>query len=53
LFKKRLQVFSSSYFALSVVISIIAFVCTFAMFAFLTKDVILTELGHPNYAFLY
>lgn len=52
-FKKRLRVFSSSYFALSVVISVIAFVCTFAMFAFLTKDVILTELGHPNYAFLY
>lgn len=51
LFKKRLQVFSSSYFALSVVISIIAFICTFATFAFLTKDVILTELGHPNYAF--
>ncbi|RFS17895.1 hypothetical protein [Emticicia sp. C21] len=52
-FKKRLPVFSSSYFALSVIISIIAFIGTFAMFAFLTKDVILTELGHLNYAILY
>jgi formate-dependent nitrite reductase membrane component NrfD len=52
-FRKRQKTFSSSYFFLSVVISIIAFICTFAMFGFLTKDVILTELGHPNYAFLY
>jgi hypothetical protein len=51
-FKKRLKQFSVSYFALSVVISIIAFICTFAMFSFLTKDVILTELGHPGYAML-
>ena len=51
LFRKRLKEFSSAYFALSIVISIIAFICTFAMFSFLTKDVILTELRHPNYAF--
>ena len=52
-FKNRLKQFSSSYFALSVVISIVAFMCTFAMFSFLTKDVILTELNHPNYAVFY
>lgn len=51
-FRNRLKQFSVSYFALSVVISIIAFICTFAMFSFLTKDVILTELGHPGYAML-
>lgn len=49
-FKKRLRQFSGSYFALSVVISIFAFIATFAMFGYLTKDVILTELNHPNYA---
>ena len=52
-FKKRLRQFSVSYFGLSVVISIVAFICTFAMFSFLTKDVILTELNHPNYAVFY
>lgn len=44
-FKKRLNHFSSGYFALSIFISIIAFICTFAMFSFLTKDIILTELS--------
>ncbi|RYU94214.1 hypothetical protein [Emticicia agri] len=53
LFKKRLKQFSSGYFALSVVISFIAFICTFVMFGYLAKDVILTELKHPNYAVLF
>lgn len=51
-FRQHQKQFSSAYFALSVFISIIAFICTFAMFSFLTKDVILTELTHPNYAIL-
>ena len=53
LFRKHLREFSSSYFALSVFISIVAFAVTFAMFGYFAKDVILTELRHPNYAFLY